>query len=328
MPNVEHSQLQHWLDPRHRENETVDLGSLKAELTRLGINGRGWRLYLDYGDALFLPLGRPWIHPDQPFTTGPNAVAYLRLLQACEMDVLPPQDLVASLQFWDVPSKRLDRIPPLFFRTAWKAAVANQYTGQGSEEFVREVILVSQWFFGTGTHETINSGSLKSGWPELLRRQQSWMLEQKLMVSSGSKPTGDEWNPYIRRVEYGLYRFEALTNASQLAEEGYAMQHCVGSYAPYCLGGVRRIYSVRERKSGRQIATLSLEYVDYGNGTLVWECDQLSGLKNAEILQPDLINAADAVLRAYFDLPANTFSKPVLPTEVKENADEEWCCDF
>lgn len=85
MPEAVYSQLPLWLDPRRRENAPVDPGTLKAELARLGINSRGWRLYLDYGDALFLPLGRPWIHTDQPFSSGPNAVAYLRLLQACEM---------------------------------------------------------------------------------------------------------------------------------------------------------------------------------------------------------------------------------------------------
>ena len=329
MPEAVHHQLPLWLDPRRREDAPVDLGTLKANLARQGINSRGWRLYLDYGEALFLPLGSPWIHPEQPYSSGPNAVSYLRLLQACEMDVLPPPALVASLQQWRVPNDRLDCVPPMFFRAAWKAAVANQYEPRAAVEFIREVIVVGCWFFGTGTYATADSGLLKAGWPALLRRQQAWSLAQVPVALPNSALTGDEWNPYIRRVEWGVYRFEALTNTAQLIEEGEAMQHCVGTYPDFCRNGMCRIYSVRERKSGRRVATLSIDYVDDGNGSLAWECEQLSGLKNAEIVQQDLFIAADAVLRAYYDLPAQAFAKPTLPAKVEAHfEEEEWCCDF
>lgn len=328
MPETVYSQLPRWLDPRRRDDAPVDLGALKAELARQGINSRGWRLYLDYGDALFLPLARPWIHPNQPFSSGPNAVAYLRLLQACEMDVLPPPGLVASLPQWGVPNERLDSVPPLFFRAAWKAAVANQYEPRAATEFIQELILVGRWFFESGAYEAADSGLLKAGWPALLRRQKSWSLAQAPVVLPGNAPNGDEWNPYIRHVEWGLYRFEALTSAAQLLEEGEAMQHCVGTYANLCRGGVNRIYSVRGRKTGQRIATFSVHYGDHGNGKLAWACEQLSGVKNAEV-QADMMIAADAVLRAYFDLPAQTFAKPVMPTLAEEEADdEEWCCVF
>lgn len=328
MPEATHCQLPQWLNPSQRIDAPVELGRLKAELARQGINSRGWRLYLDYGDVLFLPLARPWIHPDQPFTSGPNALAYLRILQACEMDVLPPPELVASMLLWGLPESRLDLLPPLYFRAAWKAAVANQYEQRSMAEFTRELVLVSLWFFSTGAYETAESGLLKAGWPALLRRYRVWSLEQAPAALARSSSANDEWNPYIRRVEWGLYRFEALTNAEQLREEGEAMQHCVGTYHDYCRGGVRRIYSVRERKSGLRVATFSMEYVDYGNGTLAWECDQLSGLKNAEVVQQDLIFAADSVLRAYFDLPAHAFAKPVLPVKTEDEEEGEWCCDF
>ena len=323
MSEAVHNQLPLWLDPRRREDAPVDLGTLKAELARLGINSRGWRLYLDYGDALFSPLSRPWIHPDQPFTSGPNAVTYLRLLQSCEMDVLPPPALVASLPFWDVPKERVDGVPPLFFRAAWKAAVANQYEASTETEFIREVIAVGRWFFGTGAYETADPGLLKAGWRVLVKRQKAWSLEPADADLPNRLSTNDEWNPYVRSVEWGLYRFEALTTAAQLLKEGEAMQHCVGTYADYCRGGVLRIYSVRERKSGRRVATFSVEYVDYGNGTLSWECDQFSGLMNSQILQQDLIVAADAVLRTYFDLPARIFKQPVLSAKRVDEFEEE-----
>ncbi|MBV5332888.1 PcfJ domain-containing protein, partial [bacterium] len=243
------------MHPCQPKNAPVELGAIKTLLARYGINSRGWRLYLDYGDALFSPLSRPWIHPDQPFSSGPNAIAYLRILQACEMDVLPPPTLVASLARWELPDERLDRLPPLFFRAAWKAVVANSYPSYPSckqcspEDFVeKEVLPVA-----------------------LLLRQQLWAQEQEALAPPQKLPLGDEWNPYVRRVEWGAYRFEALTNAEQLLAEGAAMQHCVGSFADYCRSGLKRIYSVRERKSGQRVATFSLEYADDGGEFLVWK---------------------------------------------------------
>jgi hypothetical protein len=312
MPEVAHELLPFWLGISNREDSPVELGALKKQLTRCAVNNRGWRLYLDYGDALFLPLGLPWICPDLPSVSASNALVYLRLIQGCEMDVLPPPSLVASLAQWGVPNDRLDCIPPMFFRAAWKAAVANQYEQRAAAEFISEVICLSQWFFESGTYENADSGLLKAGWPALLRRKKAWFLAQAPVVVARDLPIFDEWNPYVRRVEWGLYRFEALTNAAQLHEEGEAMQHCVGSYTDDCLGGVRRIYSVRERKRGQRLATLSVECVTYENDTMVWECDQLSGVKNTEIIQSDLIFAADAVLRAYLDLPVQSFAKPVM----------------
>ena len=328
MPEAAHNLLPLWLHAGQRDEALVDLGGLKKLLTRQGVNNRGWRLYLDYGDALFSPLGLPWICPDMPLVNVQHALAYLRLIQGCEMDVLPPPGLVASLAQWEVPGNRLDCIPPMFFRAAWKAAVANQYEQRAAAEFIDEVVSVSQWFFGTGTYTTAESGLLKAGWPALLRRQKAWSLAQPPVFVARRSAQLDEWNPYVRRVEWGFYRFEALTSAAQLFEEGDAMQHCVGSYANDCIDGVRRIYSVRERKRGLRIATLSVAYVDHGNNKLAWECDQLSGVQNAEIVQPDLILATDAVLRAYLDLPVKTFAKPVVSVVENDEVELEGCCDF
>lgn len=320
MPEVAHTLLPRWLGATDEVDLPTDLGVIKAELTSRGINNRGWRLYLDYGDSLFAPLGQHWLGAEHHLTRAANVVAYLRLLQACEMDVLPPIDLVASLSQWRLPDDLIEAIPPLFFRAAWKAAVANQYQESSPNEFISEVVCVAHWFFESGTNQIADTGLLKAGWLALLRRQKAWSSERESIGVPSALPTHDEWNPYIRRVEWGLYRFVALTNASQLQEEGEAMRHCVGTYADLCRSGMHRIFSVRERKSGQRIATLSLKLTDRGNGCPVWEVDQVSGLKNAEIVQQDLISAADAVVRAFMDLPASTFEIPLLP------ADEEMYC--
>ncbi len=50
-----------------------------------------------------------------------HQVACIRILPTCEMDVLPPRELVASIRHWRIPGDLLDVVPPMFVRAAWKA---------------------------------------------------------------------------------------------------------------------------------------------------------------------------------------------------------------
>ena len=330
MTEADHRDLVQWLIPGRCSDAsaaTADLGALKKKLAEKGVNGRGWRLYLDYGDAIFARLGRPWICAGHHPINAGNALDYLRLLQACEMDVLPPLELVASLASWRLPDDDLCSIPPLFFRAAWKAVVANQYSRRDPAECAAELTSVANWFFASGLYRTAEPGLLKAGWPALLRRQKAWLLEQPPSAASFNSRLADEWNPYVRRVDWGTYRFQALTTEAQLIDEGEAMQHCVGSYAIYCRAGAKRIYSVRERSNGRRVATLCVDCVPTTDGALVWAFEQMSGVKNAVVLSPHMFFAADAVLRAYSDLPSDVFSTPDLSV-LDDDDEEEWMCDF
>ena len=319
MPGIQHKNLAEWFAPCPGTNEQCDLGQLKKLLTAHGVNGRGWRLYLDFGDALFSRLGKPWISDDAPFTNGRNAVAWLRLLQACEMDVPPPPGLVESLACWEFPAQRLDALPPLFFRAAWKGAIAAEYEGRSMRCFVdEEVVPVCRWFHAVGNAVKAETGLLKAGWPALLARTKEWEDHRRSVYGVPlpripDSVEADEWDPYVRHVDYGRYRFVALTTARQLAEEGNAMSHCVGDYAEDCANNTTRIYSVRDRKGGPRIATMSLECIAIDEEAFLWAHDQVKGFRNSEVA-PDIVLAADAVLRSYTDLPYACFAHPKLPT--------------
>lgn len=58
------------------------------------------------------------------------------------------------------------------------------------------------------------------------------------------------------RVEIKGYEFLALRSGAELYEEGRAMKHCVGSYAPDVIRGTSRIYSIRQH--GCRIATMEI----------------------------------------------------------------------
>ncbi len=324
-----HELLPALLDQNWRKGDPLELRALKESLTAQGINGRGWRLYLDFGDAIFSPLSELWVSPLRPFSSLPNAMAYLRLLQACEMDVLPPRLLVGSMHEWNLPSNALSDLPPLFFRAMWKAMVAAEYAGgEAASSLVRDEIKpLASWFFGSGEFRNADAAVLKGGWLVLKRRWQAWLLGQKPATAPESKRalSSDEWNPYIRRVEYGRFAFFALTSKAQLADEGHAMRHCVATFDESCLMGVSRVFSVREKKTGLRVATLSLEFVESHKGSFVWENDQLKGIENASV-SLEICECADAVLRAFHDLPKSSFAKPKFGIE-KNPAEEELICE-
>jgi hypothetical protein len=291
-----HDQLAAWFDIPVDE-EGADLGRLKKELSARGVNARGWRLYHDYGDAMFAALGRPWVDADAPFSSGPNAAAFLRLLAACEMDVLPPPLLVRSLRQWHIPGERLASVPPLFLRAAWKACVAADYSGDGSAEHLKrfvddEVVPLAHWFFATLQHQEPEANLLKAGWPTLKRLHQESRREQTLQREARS-PAPAQWPVFVPAVEWEGLRFVSLASDAALLAEGAAMNHCIGGYGQRCRGGMLRAYSIRDRKSGTRVATLTVEEVAPGR----WRIDAIKGHYNAPVTQPVEV-AAFSVLRS------------------------------
>jgi hypothetical protein len=300
--SARHEQLAAWFDIPTDE-DGANLGSLKKALAARGVNARGWRLYLDYGDAMFEALGRPWVDADAPFSSGPNAAVFLRLLAACEMDVLPPPLLVRSLRHWRIPGERLADVPPLFLRTAWKACVAADYIGDDSgtqlKRFIDdEVVPLARWFFTTRQHREPEANRLKAGWPTLKRLHLEWLLDQVLQNET-RRPAPAEWPVFVPAVEWEGLRFIALASDAALLAEGHAMNHCVGGYGERCRGGMLRAYSVRDRKCGTRVATLAVEEMAPGR----WNIDAIKGNYNAPVTQR-VEAAAAAVLRALEDAHA------------------------
>ena len=301
---LEFADLPRWLGMEISLEESVDLGALKTTLSNRGVSSRGWRLYLDHGDAMFNPLRKNWF-TKQAFPRQANAaVDWLCVLQACEMDVLPPHELVSSLGEWKLPGGQISAIPPLFLRAAWKATVLAQYADANATDFIRnELIPLAQWFFQSGTYKSAGPDRLKAGW-EGLRR-----LRRESVKVEAQKLSGDDWPPIIRKFESGRFVMIALRNESELVEEGDAMDHCVGTFGDICKFQPLRIFSIQLKKSRLRVATLSIKEIKSGH----WEVDQLKGPSNADagpglwedidgLLQ--IVNAVsrqDAKLRKFLD---------------------------
>jgi hypothetical protein len=302
MPEFE--DLAQWLALDTPTDATPDLGALKTELSKRGVSSRGWRLYLDHGDAMFNPLRRNWLDKQDLARQGIAVASWLCVLQACEMDVLPPHELVSSISEWRLPGGQLNAIPPLFLRAAWKATVLAQYADASAVDFAQnEVTPLAQWFFQSGAYKTTGPDRLKAGWESLKR------LRREFVTVEAQKLSGSDWPPIIKKFESGAYVMLALCNVSELVEEGDAMDHCVGTFGDICRFQPVRIFSIRHKKGGLRVATLAIQEIKTGR----WEVNQLKGPSNADagpglwediegLLQ--IVNAVtrqDAKLRKFLD---------------------------
>lgn len=283
----QHDALPKWFQITEGPIGNHPLNALKTTLIQLGVNSRGWRLYLDYGDALFAPLNVHWFETHGKGREGVVATHWLRLLQACEMDVLPPPELVVSMSQWQVPGNQLEVVPPLFLRAAWKSCVAALYSDDGIDEFIEaELIPLAKWFFRSNAYKTTDASRLKAGLESLKR------LRRESVAMEAHKLGPDEWPPILRKFESGPYRMLALTAESQLIEEGKQMNHCVGTYGDQCRFEAVRVFSVQYKKSGLRVATLAIKETQPG----AWILDQIKGPGNSEV-DPFLSRDVDALLQ-------------------------------
>lgn len=83
-------------------------------------------------------------------------------------------------------------------------------------------------------------------------RRVAILQAQKWAPSTTIKPFADP---------EGKFRIVEITNSWELHLEGHRMQHCVGSYARYCMSGVDAIWSLRYESGGlyRTIVTISID---------------------------------------------------------------------
>ena len=294
-----HALLADWLDLPRPDGE-VELGLIKPRLAAKGVNARGWRLYLEYGDALFEALGKPFLHKDWPLSSGPNAIAFLKLLAGCEMDVPPPCVFLGTMRDWKIPRDRIEAVPVHFFRALWKATLLHDYGASGDsgrmQSFLRDSLVpLAGWFFSTGRHVDMDANKLKAGWSVLQRDHEEWAMAE-LKAREARKPHPAEWPPFVTAVECDGLRFVALASNAALILEGDEMSHCIGGYGERCRTEMLRAYSVRDKVSGARVATLTVTESKPGR----WDIDAMKGFKNNDV--PDkILQSAHGVIRTLED---------------------------
>ena len=284
---IDHSLMMYLLGLTEESGETVDMGILKKAMKARGVNQRGWRLYADYGDRLYMPVLN---HAEARNFTA-QAIDWIQVLQACEMDVPPPLYLSKAVTSWPLFGSTTAEIPPLFLRAVWKAAICMEYQEAKVQTFLDEdVFFVATWYFSQGGIEKVSNGQLKAGWETIWK-----IYEEDLRLPQNTERTS--WRSWVNRVEYDGYVFEALTSPMALYREGKTMEHCIAIYTHGCRLGRQRVYAVTEKRTGGRAATMTVKL----NTANVWEVDEVHGPENDDVSER-LLLSTDAVCRSLNDL--------------------------
>ncbi len=240
-----------------------DLHDVRYVLTQLGVNQRGWRMLLNFGEPLFGALRGTSMHDRRPLAAVENLAAFLTLLQQCEMDIPPPPELIRAWVMMPFPSHgaiQLGDVPVGLFRAAWIEAVRLQYSGQGLDAFLAdELPAVVTWFFVTGQHEWLTVQELKNGWSWFRNHQLGWRRRCR-----HSHDMQQDWQPYFKAswVEDGVKVVE-LVSAAAITEEGETMRHCVANCIDACRAGEYLVFSLRQPATDERLATLGLYFNRY-----------------------------------------------------------------
>lgn len=292
MTDISFPNLSTWLARSGATAPDADLGDLKTALSRLGVNQRGWRLLLSYGETIFSPLEGSLINYRRPLASLENLSVYLRLLQQCEMDVPPPPALVqawGAMKYPDGPDLHLMDVPVGLFRASWLECVRRQYQGTSEREFLdMQLPLVVDWFFRAGQHQGLGTQQLRRNWDWFWSRYARWAE-----LCRHSFDHVRDWASLLGRasVVRGVLVVE-LTSADAIREEGRVMHHCVADCIEGCRAGRYRVFSLRVPRTGERLVTLG---VTKDEGEDEWWMEDCRGEDNADA-ETDLLDAAADVV--------------------------------
>lgn len=292
MANNPFPNVSSWVGRCVGHEDARELDTVKVVLGRLGVNQRGWRLLLSFGESLYGPLEGSLIDHRRPLASLENLAFYLRLLQQCEMDVLPQPEFARAWGRMNYPDEGgcgLQDVPVGLFRAAWQECVRRQYVAGPANSFLStELPQVVWWFFRTERHRIYTPQHSKAGWVWFSARYDGWLRRCR-----HSFDRLREWEPLLGKgwIVQGVLAVE-LTSGEAIKEEGDVMRHCVATCIDACREGVYRVFSLREPDTGERIATLGVMR-DECDGE--WFTEDLRAEDNAD---PDdaLIDVAADVL--------------------------------
>lgn len=279
-----------------------DTDAIKSVLTRLGVNQRGWRMLLNFGELLFAPLQGALMHERRPLAAIENLAAFLRLVQQCEMDVPPPPELSRAWAHMKYPSPADDlcEVPVGLFRAAWIETVRRQYRGGTLRELLEnELPAVLDWYFRADQVRVLDCNQLRSPWAWFRQRQQEWRER------CTHRRYLDEWVPMLTHpVERQGLRVIELLAAQAVIDEAQVMRHCIDAYTDACESDDYRVFSIRHVGTGERVATFGIfEYEER------WVIEDVRGQNNVE-MDESLWAIAEEVLRWCNESPSVSQTPP------------------
>lgn len=147
-----------------------------------------------------------------------------------------------------------------------------------------EITTTADWYIAE--NPKLTKQQIKLGWRGIQKRALEWHQNHKWGTSDEYEyrewrcpiqSNQDEWLASL--PEDMELVFVPLTNSVELLNESETMDHCVVTYIESCASGCSRIFSIREKASGKTIATAEFTAI-----ASRWALVQLKGPKNIEMI--------------------------------------------
>ena len=157
-----------------------------------------------------------------------------------------------------------------------------------SGDVMQQLMIVLQWY--RNNKRTLTTNTDRS-WKNIYEEAKEWARYQDQLMQREAL----YWYSDIDKFRVGDYEIVPLTSSEDLLEEGFYMSHCVGDLAYSCIDETLRVFSLRDSRTGKRIATISItnDWYDagedddsmhedmeqsFGDG---WRVDQVYGYANS-----------------------------------------------
>lgn len=225
---------------------------LKQALIAAGMSNNAWQRLAQSGYRAVRPFRDCFSYQRHPAST---LVRYFNVLAACRRTGLPPSALaqaIADNHHRDEDGRDFHLLVAIT-RAGWDEA--HDQSAEAIARFVDAEFRPLLHLFALGHWRPV---TLPSGvrWPWFRRQLQ---LAQHRLSFMPLLQTG--WTSAIDQHAHNNLVAIALTNGAALWEEAVAMRNCLGKagYVHDCIDGRCRLFSIRDRLTGKRRATVRLE---------------------------------------------------------------------
>lgn len=260
---------------------------LKPQLHELGLRPAGWRLLCRHGTRVYAALLKAEHDSEHVVAL---AIAAANLVAACQRPGLPPVELMRQLGEIEDQNTTNDPLVPMpLLRAAWDAALAlptrHARRAFAANAFDRAVT----WWRIARDRPPIPPGI---PWAWFDARTTAWEQRERALRMADAW----QWTGPVAAFECQGVCVVPLESMVALWDEGLAMRHCVGgvNFAKACLAGTRRVYSLRDARSGRRLATASC----VRKPGEAWREGQVAGFANRDAARADVLAATRELLDA------------------------------
>jgi hypothetical protein len=247
----------------------LDVSEIRSHCLEHGLSPAGWRYLLKVGEPCYRAIFSSGIGASRAFSI---AIGLIDWQCRSGMKESLPQDMaIAFINFAALALLDGLNIAELVDPRLAKTAVTRyQNLGQAKDraDFVeKDWLEILIWL--RNARPQIEKNQWRAGWPCIWRRYETWLL---------GRDTTTEWDSCVRKISIFGNKVIPLTSSRELCLEGMKMNNCVSSYANACLAGTYRLFSIREAKTDKRIASVGLCFSDK-----IWKLDQVKGKNNRDV---------------------------------------------